>query len=246
MQKCKELSRLTKAAQISSLLFRKQSPASSSAIQPLQKAETVLDPSHPAVNLPRKFLPRFHDSVFSVTATPFGLLEPESIPCQPPFDIPIEKWAERISRSLSDPATDQLNRLMLAPVRLPKFQKYGRLPMSLVTVAGKKATSKKKVIRLRIINKVKNALNLAVTRAAEVKDGKLILDQELPRQNLICRGWTYTVYPSLEVYRMPFTELIPIVFQALQSIRQKVVEFENSWAHKSFVRQLLAYKPFVY
>lgn len=60
--------------------------------------------------------------------------------------------------------------------------------MSLVTVVGKKATSKKKVVRLRIINKVKNALNLAVTRVADVKDGKLVLDEALSRENLICRG----------------------------------------------------------
>ncbi|KAJ3879386.1 hypothetical protein F5051DRAFT_502608 [Lentinula edodes] len=237
MQRCKELSRLARAPHFSSLLFRKQSPASSSAIQPLQKAATVLDPGHPAAYLPRKILPRFRNSVFSVTATPFGLLEPESIPCQPPFDVSFETWAERISRSLNDPITNGLDGPILAPVRLPKYQKRGRLPMSLVTVVGKKATSKKKVVRLRIINKVKNALNLAVTRVAEVKDGKLVFDEALSRENLICRGWTYSVYPSLEVYRMSFTELIPTVLQALRSIHKQVTELENSWAQKSFENQ---------
>ncbi|KAH7869493.1 uncharacterized protein C8R40DRAFT_1176643 [Lentinula edodes] len=238
MQRCKELSRLPRAPHFSSLLFRKQSPASSSAIQPLQKAATVLDPGHPAAYLPRKILPRFRNSVFSVTATPFGLLEPESIPCQPPFDVSFETWAERISRSLTEPITNGLVGPILAPVCLPKYQKRGRLPMSLVTVVGKKATSKKKVVRLRIINKVKNALNLAVTRVAEVKDGKLVLDEALSRENLICRGWTYSVYPSLEVYRMSFTELIPTVLQALRSIHKQVTELENSWAQKSFENQL--------
>ncbi|KAJ3722729.1 hypothetical protein DFJ43DRAFT_1202039 [Lentinula guzmanii] len=234
MQKCKELSRLTKAPNLSSLLFRKQCPASSSAIQPLQETETVLDPGHPAVNLPRKHLPRFYSSVLNVTATPFGLLQPESFPCQPPFEVPIESWAERISRSLSDPTTRRLDGATLAPVHLPKFQKRGRLSISLVTVAGKKATSKKKVVRLRIINKVKNALYLAVIRAAEVEDGKLVLDKVLPRQDLIC--WTYTVFPSLEIYRMPFSELVPVVLQALRSIHKKAVELENSWAQKSFAQ----------
>ena len=60
--------------------------------------------------------------------------------------------------------------------------------MSLVTVVGKKTTSKKKVVRLRIINKIKNAFNFAVVRGAKVVDGKIVLDKEAPRQHLIHQG----------------------------------------------------------
>ncbi|KAJ3826664.1 hypothetical protein F5880DRAFT_1610048 [Lentinula raphanica] len=229
MQKCKELSRLTKAPGLSSLLFRKQSPASSSAIQPLQETAVVLDPGHPGVAFPRKHLPRFYHNVLSVTATPFGLLQPESVPCQPPFDVAIESWVERISRSLTESTTTQPT---LAPVHLPKFQKRGRLSMSLVTVAGKKATSKKKVVRLRIINKIKSALYLAVIRAAVVENGKLSLDKVSPRSDLICQGWTYTVYPNLEIYRMPFSELIPVILDALHAIQKRARELETRWAQK--------------
>ncbi|KAE9405571.1 hypothetical protein BT96DRAFT_812109 [Gymnopus androsaceus JB14] len=121
------------------------------------------------------------------------------------------------------------------PFTCPNSRNPGRLSMSLVTVVGKKATSKKKVVRLRIINKMKTALSLAIIRAAEVKNGKLVLDESPPREHLIHQGWTYTIYPKLEVYRMPYTELVPSVLQALNNMHQKIELLENDWAKKSFV-----------
>ncbi|KAF9078617.1 hypothetical protein BDP27DRAFT_19926 [Rhodocollybia butyracea] len=240
MQKCKELSRLKKAPRLSSILFRNQTPATSCAFQPSQK-NSVLDPSHPAANA-RWRPPQWYTDALRVTATPFGLLEPNPIPLQKPFDIPIELWSTRITRSIAH-SSKRRNSVTLMPAALPKFQRPGRLSMSLVTVVGKKATSKKKVIRLRIINKLKTAFGLVVLRAAEVKDGKLVLDTGIPRQHLIHQGWMYSVYPKLEVYRMPFTELVPTVLQLLEAIHMKIVTLENEWAQKSFQAHGLKLDP---
>ncbi|KIK68383.1 hypothetical protein GYMLUDRAFT_716067 [Collybiopsis luxurians FD-317 M1] len=236
MLKCKELSQLRKSSQLSSILFRRQSPAASSAIIPFHRTDSVLDPTHPAAKAPRRFLPQTSVNAFNVVATPFGLLEPPTTSLQPPFNIPIETWAERISRSLNHPTTNKIDNAVLAPVKLINFQQPNRLSMSLVTVVGKKATSKKKVVRLRIINKIKNAFNFAIVRGAKIVDGKVVLDKEAPRQHLIHQGWTYSIYPVLDVYRMPFTQLIPDVLMAMERIHKKIISLETSWARESFVR----------
>lgn len=60
--------------------------------------------------------------------------------------------------------------------------KKNRVSLSLFMMVAKKTTSKKRVIRGTIIRKIKNALNLIITRGAYVKeqDGELtlVLDEE--------------------------------------------------------------------
>ncbi|KAF5351456.1 hypothetical protein D9757_012062 [Collybiopsis confluens] len=231
------LSRLCKSANLSSILFRRQTPAAGSAIIPLRRPVSVLDPTHPAAKYPRKILPRAGSSFLNIVATPFSLLEAPSTSLQPPFDIPIEPWAERVSRSFQDPATNKIDGAILAAAQPIKFQKPRRLSMSVVTVAGKKATSKKKVVRLRIINKIKTAFNLAVVRGAQVVNGKILTDTGVSRQHLVHQGWTYTVYPTLDVYRLPFTELIPVALNVLETIHRKIVALEANWARESFLVQ---------
>ena len=67
--------------------------------------------------------------------------------------------------------------MKLAPIIL-YHEKEKRLPMSLVVVITKKATSKAKVVRLKIIHRVKAALGLIVARGADVVDGKIVVDDK--------------------------------------------------------------------
>ncbi|KAK7472248.1 hypothetical protein VKT23_000369 [Stygiomarasmius scandens] len=244
MQKCHSLNRLPKAPRVTSLLYRYQRPGDQQTAHiPYLLDRKILDPTHPAAKLNRNRLPAFRNNVLRVHAIPHGLLEFPEFPRQPPFDVPIELWKDRIARTLHDPEfqsnyqTKFPGDVKLAPVHLPKHQKPKRVPMAMVTILTKKATSKFKYVRLKIINRIKATLGLIVVRGAEVKDGKVVVNDEKAVEMMdrwILRGWTYTFFvPSLELYRLPLPELVTLLRKAMSETFEMGTRLEKEWAYRA-------------
>ncbi|KAI3611940.1 hypothetical protein WG66_016227 [Moniliophthora roreri] len=230
MQKCYQLGRLQKSQNVfKSILYFRQTPGDAFGAHLNIPGRTILDPSHPAANLPRNLLPSFRDPQRNLTLTvvPFGLLAKHDFPRLPPTNVPFETWDERVARSMES------QRKELAPVKLEKWQKPGRLPISTIVVVPKKTTSKRKVVRGRISSRLKTAMELVLLRNAHVKDGKLVFDEARNGNVDVLRGWTYSFLPSLEVNLMPYTKLIPLVREAMLFVHKKASAMEKRWADQS-------------
>jgi hypothetical protein len=50
-------------------------------------------------------------------------------------------------------------------------------------------------------------------------------------------GWTYIFYPTIEVYSMPYHQLIPKLRQLLESLNSQAVRLENSWMASSLLSE---------
>ena len=109
-------------------------------------------------------------------------------------------------------------------------------------------------VRLKIVRKMKTAVNMIAVRGADVTVSKLrwtlvcsgVDDQtqwilhgrfwlcSLHYHSLISTnvGWSYIFFPTIHVYRMPYHELIPQLRIALQRLYQEGSEMEKRWAAK--------------
>lgn len=109
------------------------------------------------------------------------------------------------------------------------------------------------VIRSKIATKIKTALSLIVTRGADVqRDAKgremLVFNQGDAGPDWILAGassasaattsyehpadWTYVFRPKLQLYRMPYEELIPILRDGLNSVRLRAQWLESQWCSR--------------
>ncbi|KAJ8083365.1 hypothetical protein PM082_009237 [Marasmius tenuissimus] len=238
MQKCVELSRLNRATgRIKSLKFRRQTPGDPNGFITLRGG--CFDPSHPGFGSARNIFPKFIDSNLTVNALPFSLLPTHDI-VPPHVNFFVEPWTERVRRTISSPDYDP-NAPELLPVKLQnEHPEQRRLPISVRFIIPIKTTSKKKVVRGRITNRLRTAIALATVKGAEVKevDGKetVVMNEEKGTKMLkegVRSGWMYTFIPSLEVYLMPHAKLIPLVEKALSTVSNGIVDLERTWAKKA-------------
>ncbi|KAG7095986.1 hypothetical protein E1B28_006669 [Marasmius oreades] len=243
MQKCIELARLPKTSgKIRSLLFRRQTPGELPQDPSFIKRENILDPSHPAVGISRRTYPSFSSADLNLTVYPFALLSQYDV--RRPYTVSVESWKERVERTIQHPDFDSKNPTLL-PVRVRNWHaERKRLPMSLRIIATMKSTSKKRVVRTKITNKLKTAIELVTIKGAEVKkvDGKetLVMNAEkaekMSREGVM-RGWTYIFFPRLAIYLMPYTKLVPLVEKALSVAYVQASSLERSWAIKALVQK---------
>jgi len=125
----------------------------------------------------------------------------------------------------------------------------------MATTANKKQ-SKKRVIRLKLGSRLKTAINLVVVRGVNVAVGnggrrKLVMNEQeaidegdkwiLPgirplsphlgflKLTRSLAGRSYIFHPSVEVYRMSYHDLIPLVRIALRSIWDSGMKLEKKW-----------------
>ncbi|KAF8065025.1 hypothetical protein FPV67DRAFT_1671316 [Lyophyllum atratum] len=240
MLRCRELSRLSKAPRAKSVNFRRQTPGSvDDLLNPtyVSYRPNYLDPTHPATSTPKRNFPDFRTDAFGLKAYPFALLSPPEQIWTTPSNPPIDTWKERVERFLS--ANGELGpedgRLSVEPMKLHNSKK-NRVSMSLINVASKKRTSSKRHIRLKITSKLKIAMNLIVERGADTveTDGKrkLVMNEEEAEKvsdTWISPGWTYICFPTLELYRMPYHDLIPLLRKALRQIWNQSQKMESGW-----------------
>lgn len=189
--------------------------------------DKVVDPSHPlAKRHPSLFankLPIFRDPALTVRVFPKALLEVTSWPRpDPPFSM--------------------------APER--RETKGGQLNMSLMHIITRKV-HKSSVIRSKIKNRLKNAVSLIATHGSrvETKDGRklIVSDMSVAGSKIVLTGellyyryslsltiytdWTYLFMPQLEIYRMPDTDLIDLVRQALEKVHSDASALNETWSN---------------
>ncbi|KAJ7641404.1 hypothetical protein FB45DRAFT_356817 [Roridomyces roridus] len=229
MQACPELRRLPKAqASISSLHFRKQTPGTAPHVFPrkLPNRDNRLDPTHPVDYAPGKQQPILiatGTTCFTLRAIPMGILEKPTTPIRAvePFDT----WDARVARGASSGT--------VAPMTL-REPRPNRLSMSLQfsTVSGFSTHQ-----RTQIVSRFKTAVSLIAIRNAQVHGRKrLVFEEGAEPEEWILQGWTYHVRPTLELYRMPYPELVGILRPMLQDIWTRGMKLEEQWTLASLAK----------
>ncbi|KAJ6625118.1 hypothetical protein B0H10DRAFT_2003779 [Mycena sp. CBHHK59/15] len=222
MRGCPELRKLPKATGISSLHFRRQTPGSTSTIAWLgvPHANKRLDPHHPLDRTPgtEKGTVWAKAGPFILGAIPMGLLHKPDLSL---FPEPFDSWADRVARGAPTGS--------VAPMRL-NDPRPNRISMSLQLLSNRNATH----VRVQILRRFKTALNLIVTRGADAKDVKgrlqLVFDEENDPYRWILQGWTYTLRAQLDLYQLPYPELVQRLRPALRTIWFRGTWMEEQWA----------------
>ncbi|GLB39717.1 hypothetical protein LshimejAT787_0702270 [Lyophyllum shimeji] len=244
MLRCPELSKLSKLSKVAprakSVNFRRQTPGSVvQVLRPFKFLSNVLDPTHPAASTPKNRFPVFETDALTIRAFPLALLTPPDRAWTPPLSRPIDTWKERVERFLSANvaarAPDEEEGLSFEPMKL-HCSKKDRVPMSFVNVTSKKRTSNKRHIRHKIASRLKIAINLIVSRGADAVEDRgkrrLVMNEreaETMTDKWVSPGWTYIFVPTLEIYRMPYHDLIPMLRKALRQIWDQSQRLEMSW-----------------
>ncbi|TCD68787.1 hypothetical protein EIP91_009801 [Steccherinum ochraceum] len=95
-------------------------------------------------------------------------------------------------------------------------------------------------VRNKLVTKAKTAISLVVTRGANVETGekgrpKITFDEDDAGEKWLLDTWSYSVRLTLAVHRMSYVELIPIVREALRSVKAQGDELEAAWARGQVV-----------
>ncbi|KAK0194675.1 hypothetical protein F5146DRAFT_447204 [Armillaria mellea] len=217
MFKCRQLSKLSKLNGKPSIVFRGCKPGALTDVFPIpNRFAARLDPKHPALRVNVKVLPIVSQPFLAIKAIPFGILtKPENVVT---FERPVELWESRVARLKDSPSekTDVSN--ISLPVHL---------------LMPKKTVHKKKYLRVNIARKVKTAIALIMSRGLDVgSDGKLVLNDREDHEKLIVDGWSYVISPQLEIYRMPFEDLVKGLRKSLLQISSGIRQLEQQWVAK--------------
>jgi hypothetical protein len=196
----------------------------------------VVDPSHPVAQavqrgarLPK--FPSFRDpaNAFSLRLFPVALLQPQD-------EFAALAWPPRGERARA-------------------AEERGRVHMPVAMIIGKQAVHKHATVRSTIAKKLKLAASLVVIRGAEVKmetsgnsaQDKIVFDAEKAgadkwlMKGMFCGyfawhsysnhglGWIYVFLPTLEIYQMPYTELIRRLSPALAEVKRRASVMQATW-----------------
>ncbi|KAJ7439475.1 hypothetical protein FB451DRAFT_147207 [Mycena latifolia] len=229
MRRCLELSKLPKAPRISSLHFRRQTPGSAADTVFANRSSKRLDPDHPIDLLPGKQKPFIWANTpatrpFTLGAIPMGLLmTPQYTPFFPSRKL--DSWSARVARGTESES--------VAPMLLNN-PRSNRLAMSLQLATTRDT---RPCQRSKIRRRLKTALSLIATRGAYTEEVKgrprLVVDETKAPENLILQGWTYFLRPSLELYRMPYPELVQLLRPMLREIWTRATKMEAEWTKAS-------------
>ncbi|KAK0205574.1 hypothetical protein DFS33DRAFT_779591 [Desarmillaria ectypa] len=222
MFKCRQLSKLPKLNGNQSVVFRGCKPGALTGAFPISdRFATRLDPKHPALRVNLKTLPIVSQPFLVIKAIPFGVLtKPENALT---FERPVELWESRVARlKYPPPPTEYTDTSSIS------------LPVHLMM--PKKTVHKKKYLRVTIARKIKTAIALIFSRGLDVEgDGQLVLNDRQTRvdcDKLIVDGWSYVISPQLEIYRMPFEDLVKGLRKSLLQISSGIRQLEQQWAAK--------------
>ncbi|EMD36927.1 hypothetical protein CERSUDRAFT_65676 [Gelatoporia subvermispora B] len=209
MLKCPEFSRLPRLSSLPrSVNFKRTTPGSLSPYLGAPPTTRILDPSHPAASIPRNKVltsfPHLRTDGFLLRAVPKALLyAPESPYPDPPYGPPA-KDARKVN-------------------------------VSLLKIVAKRGVHKSAVIRSRVSIKFKTALSMIVTRGAHAEEDRkgrtriVFRQEEAGKDRWTLENWTYLAHMNLELYRMPYTKLIPDLRRSLEMIRARAEKLEAQW-----------------
>ncbi|KII91580.1 hypothetical protein PLICRDRAFT_51722 [Plicaturopsis crispa FD-325 SS-3] len=262
--KCPELSRLPKLNFNKRVNFRHNTPGTT-----LLNRNRTVDPTHPAARSfgPRSWptiAPKFLSPYLKVRAIPKAILaKPDTIWPDPPYG-PSEKlssWRERaeIENGLAPQPPEPVNS---TPTWHWSHKRKPSYPVSLQFVTGKKNLHKLSSVRQAVRKRLRLAILLAVTRGADadlpdkdkavtgvkdkttraVKDGKEKEARLVFRDDKVqvLHDWCYILSPTLEVYRMPYPELVALVRSAFTKIYQLGSTMEDKWREQGKAELLLS------
>ncbi|KAJ7628362.1 hypothetical protein FB45DRAFT_794218 [Roridomyces roridus] len=232
MRGCPELGRLPKAqALISSLHFRNQTPGTAPHhvfAKKLHNRESRLDPTHPVEYAPGKqqpILTATGTTAFTLRAIPMGLLTKPIAPIRPlePFDT----WDARVARGAPSGTVAAMALHDPRPNRLSMSLQFS-------TVSGFYTHQ-----RVQVLRRFKTAVSHIVIRNADVQQlggqKRLVFREEGAKpEEWILQGWTYHVRPTLELYRMPYPDLVGILRPMLRDIWTRGMKLEEQWTAASF------------
>ncbi|KAH8112318.1 hypothetical protein DFH11DRAFT_1858379 [Phellopilus nigrolimitatus] len=220
------LSRLPKARALRSINFKRNTPGNflRLSVPALGKAhDAVVDPSHPWARIPPKVyagqFPYHSSPALTVRAFPKALLtKPEFPHPDPPFGLTWRKGAGGDGESGEE------------------FGEGTRVDMSLMHSISKKL-HKSAMVRAKIKNRLKTALALLFTHNAEVENlpgegARLVCGEQVRNRGrwvMKDPDWTYVFIPTLEVYRMPYDKLVPLLRKALAYTSEKGRIVEEKW-----------------
>ncbi|SJL13060.1 uncharacterized protein ARMOST_16497 [Armillaria ostoyae] len=217
MFQCRQLSKLSKLNGKSSVVFRGYKPGALTGAFPIPNRFAVrLDPKHPALRVNLKVLPIVSQPFLAIKAIPFDILtKPENAVT---FERPVELWESRVARLKDSP----LEKTDVWSISLPVH-----------LLMPKKTVHKKKYLRVIIARKIKTAIALIMSRGLDVgSDGKLVLNDREDCDKLIVDGWSYVISPQLEIYRMPFEDLVKGLRKSLLQISNGIRQLEQQWSAK--------------
>ncbi|KXN88437.1 hypothetical protein AN958_07343 [Leucoagaricus sp. SymC.cos] len=216
----------------------------------MRVGQGILDPSHPATKADIRRLPQVDNRYFRLRAVPNGLLELNLESTGSPSWPKVDVWASRITRateSRKESIQEEPNTISQAVSNIPPLfldfvsppllipHPKGSIPMSLYFSIGKARTHKHATKRRRLRTKIKEAINLIVTRGAsvdeETKEMTFNKDEVQKRgHKWILPDWAYLCYPNPEVYLAPYPDLIKALRGSLQQIWDSGMCHETGWA----------------
>lgn len=188
MQRCPNLARLSKPPLYSHVHVRASSPSLVPDPTPFQFchpspgspsdlfmrkiSQDVLDPTHPATQMPARAFPSVVTECFRLSAFPSALLIPNPDSIGSPARPSIDTWINRTSRAVElqkNIAGNETNALgsskaVAPPVSLP--HPHQSISMLLYFAISKARTHKHAVKRRRLRTKLTGVINLIVTRGA--------------------------------------------------------------------------------
>ncbi|KAI0027838.1 hypothetical protein K488DRAFT_90397 [Vararia minispora EC-137] len=188
-----------------------------------QKREDMLDPSHPAANIP------FSQRVTAAPSWKHAVLDVRAFP---------KAWLKRPDAPFPDPPYHY--RPFPAP---PRDQDARAVDMSLCTVFWNKTMHPSKFVRYPIKRRIKAAIELVVARGARVDrvepaiepntKRKVFLafdDADADADRWIKPDWTYVFMPKTEMFHLSTNEMVGLVRDALATINKYATVLDaNGW-----------------
>ncbi|KAI6041482.1 hypothetical protein EDC04DRAFT_2892973 [Pisolithus marmoratus] len=212
MKSCRELSRLPKSVGCPVSLNRRGTTPTTLLPGFNPNAKHALDPTHPSATLPIRAFPYYLCPVFSMQAVHKAALIKDD--WQPP------------------------------PVSKKRCKREDQLDISLIFKTFKKNTHKRTTLRRRLSRKLFAAISLVLTKGAstdstKVPFRKVSSPNPLPTLTFdattlppVLTDWTYVITPKLEVYRLPYTNLVAYVRKALGQVYSQAMKLEETWKEK--------------
>ncbi|CAE6404423.1 unnamed protein product [Rhizoctonia solani] len=177
------------------------------------KSGARVDPTHPAALLTDKSFraPYSNHGYFNTKAYPNVMLKRLGVVIQPNGRLKPRPPPER---------------------EFPIFKHKKRINFASTYVLPIKSTHKSGVVRVRLKRKLNEAIQLVVTRGADVdhQTNEITFKQsEALESKWLLRDWYYVFYPRIPIYHAPWPSMIKAVRESLVAVLKQGREMDMRW-----------------